>query len=146
MPRDESPELEANKALVARLIDAFRAPDAVERLEGILASDYQEHAPRRHDPAHRDAVVRDVAEMFEAFPDFTPTIELQVAEADKVATRVTWRGIHTGSLAGTEATGRSVVVTVHRIDRVADGRIAESWLEFDPLWVPTQLGMVAGPE
>ena len=131
-----------NKALVARLIEAFCADDATDRLEAILSPDYAEHAPRRHDPADRDSVVRDVAEMFQAFPDFTPAIEFQIEEGDKVATRVRWRGTHTGEFGGLAATGTEVVVTVHRIDRIADGRIVESWLEFDTHSIPNQIGLV----
>ncbi len=147
MPTDADPDEPrfGNKHLVTRLIEAFRAPDADSQLEDILSVDYAEHAPRRHDPADRASVVRDVAEMFRAFPDFTPTIELQLEEGDKVATRVTWRGTHNGTFAGLPATGTEVVVTVHRIDRVADGQVVESWLEFDPLSVPTQIGVVSGP-
>ncbi|MEV6851628.1 ester cyclase [Actinoplanes sp. NPDC051411] len=69
---------------------------------------------------------------FPAFTDFTATVLDQVAEGDKVATRVRMGGTHTGApFAGVDASGHSAFLTISAIDRVADGRIVEHWSEFD---------------
>ena len=55
------------------------------------------------------------------------TIHDQVAEGDKVTTRKTLTGMHTGPLLGIEATGRRVSIDVIDIVRVVDGRYVEHW-------------------
>jgi predicted SnoaL-like aldol condensation-catalyzing enzyme len=51
----------------------------------------------------------------------------QLAEGDKVTTRKTIRGRHTGTLMGVAATGRDVAIDAIDIVRVQDGRYAEHW-------------------
>lgn len=55
------------------------------------------------------------------------TIHCQVAEGDLVTTRKTITGIHTGTLLGIGATGRSVSIEVIDMVRLVDGRYAEHW-------------------
>jgi predicted ester cyclase len=62
-----------------------------------------------------------------AFPDHTLVIEEQVAEGDKVATRVTFRGTHLGPFAGIAPSGRHVTYSGLAIDRVVDGKVVEMW-------------------
>jgi predicted ester cyclase len=62
-----------------------------------------------------------------ALSDFKVTILDQVAEGDKVATRKTISGIHTGVLMGIPATGRPVSIDVIDIVRVKEGRYVEHW-------------------
>lgn len=120
------------KLLIRSLIDAFESREPAGRFAELLAEDYVQHAPGGDVTKGLAAVVADVGEMFAGFADFTPTIELQVAEGDLVATRVRWRGTHTGAFGPVAATGRPVSVTVTRIDRIDGGQVAESWLEYDP--------------
>ena len=51
----------------------------------------------------------------------------QIAEGDKVTTRKTISGRHTGTLLGVEATGKPVAIEVIDIVRVRDGRYVEHW-------------------
>jgi predicted ester cyclase len=62
-----------------------------------------------------------------ALSGLTVTIHDQIAEGDKVTTRKTISGIHSGALMGIPATGRDVAITVIDIVRVRDGRYAEHW-------------------
>lgn len=55
------------------------------------------------------------------------TIHDQIAEGDKVTTRKTISGRHTGRLLGVEATGKQIAIDVIDIVRVQDGRHAEHW-------------------
>ncbi|MDI6838648.1 MAG: ester cyclase, partial [Rhizobiaceae bacterium] len=48
-----------------------------------------------------------------------------IAEGDKVTTRKTISGVHSGTLMGIPATGRDVAISVIDIVRVEDGRYAE---------------------
>lgn len=51
----------------------------------------------------------------------------QVAEGDKVTTRKTITGVHSGEFMGIAPTGRSVTIDVIDIVRVEDGRYVEHW-------------------
>ena len=55
------------------------------------------------------------------------TIHDQIAEGDKVSTRKTITGVHSGPLFGIPATGQVVSIDVIDIVRVRDGRYVEHW-------------------
>lgn len=55
------------------------------------------------------------------------TIHDQIAEGDKVTTRKTIAGTHTGPFMGIPATGRDVAIQVIDIVRIGDGRYVEHW-------------------
>ncbi|HLE90092.1 MAG TPA: ester cyclase [Anaerolineales bacterium] len=81
-----------------------------------------------------------------AFPDVHFTIDEQIAEGDKVVTRWTAHGTHQGELAGIPATGKSSTVTGIVVDRLVNGKIAESWGIFDQFGMMQQLGVIPMPE
>jgi steroid delta-isomerase-like uncharacterized protein len=56
-----------------------------------------------------------------AFPDYRLTIEDQIAEGDKVVTRVIFEGTHQGNFEGVAATGRRVTWPGIAIDRIDNG-------------------------
>ena len=62
-----------------------------------------------------------------ALSDLTVHIHEQLCEGDKVTTRKTIRGVHTGTLAGVPATGRTVAIDAIDIVRVKNGRYVEHW-------------------
>ncbi len=80
-----------------------------------------------------------------AFPDLQATVEDQVAEGDKVASRFTFRGTHRGELAGIPPTGNQVEVTGIVISRIEGGKGAEDWSNYDALGMMQQLGVVPPP-
>ncbi len=62
-----------------------------------------------------------------ALSDLRVTIHDQVCEGDRVTTRKTVSGRHTGTLMGVPPTGRAVAIEVIDIVRVQDGRYVEHW-------------------
>ena len=79
---------------------------------------------------------------FAAFPDAIATIEDMVAEGDKVAIRVTWRGTHKSEFMGIAPTGNKIETTNTPIFRIADGKLAENWATIDELRLMQQLGVI----
>ena len=75
-----------------------------------------------------------------AFPDGRWTIEGQVAEGDKVATRWSFTGTHQGELMGVAPTGKRVTASGMVIDRIVEGKIVEEWEEWDALGMMQQMG------
>jgi steroid delta-isomerase-like uncharacterized protein len=73
------------------------------------------------------------------------TVEDQVAEGDKVLTRWTFRGKHTGETMGAAPTGKQVTVTGMNLFRLTGGKIAEIWLNADDMGELQQLGIIPVP-
>src|SRR3712207_4777844 len=115
--------------------------DTADRL---YASDYVNHELRDpDDPGDLldiEAMKAFATEFRQAFPDFHDSIDLQVAEGDLVATRFTLMGTHRGTFRGIEPTGRKVSWTGVTLDRVANGKIVESWANWDMVRMLQQLG------
>jgi steroid delta-isomerase-like uncharacterized protein len=82
----------------------------------------------------------------QAFPDLQITVEDQIAEGDKVATRWRGRGTHQGDFLGIPSTGRPMEIAGITIFRLADGKIVESWGNPDNLGMLVQLGVISLPE
>lgn len=76
-----------------------------------------------------------------AFQDMHWTIEEQVEEGEKVATRFVWSGKHQAEFFGVPATGRNVSVWGVVIDRFVDGKIKETRIIMDRLGLMAQLGV-----
>ena len=75
-----------------------------------------------------------------AFPDLLVEIQDQIAEADQVVTRLRIRGTHKNALMAIAASGRKIDIACIRIDRLADGKIVESWSHFDMIGLLHQIG------
>jgi steroid delta-isomerase-like uncharacterized protein len=91
-------------------------------------------------------VKRFMGEFRSAFPDFHSTIEDQIAEGDKVVTRWRMRGTHRGEFRGIAPTGKELDITGIGIFRFSDGKVVESWDNFDQLGMMRQLGAIPALE
>jgi predicted ester cyclase len=86
-----------------------------------------------------------IAAFHGAFPDLTAKVEEQLSEGDRVMTRVTLRGNHTGDLLGLPPTGKRIELTLVELHTWKDGQIADLWNSFHPVLVLAQLGAIAPP-
>jgi predicted ester cyclase len=77
-----------------------------------------------------------------AFPDGAITVDEQIAEGDMVATRWTGRGTHEGELMGIAPTRKQVTVWGLTISKYQDGKLVESWDNWDTLGMLQQIGAV----
>ena len=80
-----------------------------------------------------------------AFPDIEAQVEDQVAEGDRVFSRVRTVGTNTGPLMGKAPTGKRVELRWMTLHRFRDGRVAEEWELFDRLDMLSQLGHLSAP-
>jgi predicted ester cyclase len=125
--------LEENKAVSNRVAEAI-GKGGLNAFDELMAPDLAEEFKR------------DIAEIRQAFPDYSGTNVDQIAEGDKVANRFVFLGTHLGEFMGVAPTGKWVEFIDNTIDRVVDGKIVESWVEVDLLGVLRQLGAVPEPE
>jgi steroid delta-isomerase-like uncharacterized protein len=132
------------KAVPRRLIEEVYNQGRLDVIEEIIAPGYVGHDPAIPHEIAGPAAERELAAAYRvAFPDLAITIEDQIAEDDRVVTRWTARGTHTGDLWGIAGTGREVRVSGTSVDRIRSGRIVESWVNWDALGLMQQLGGVS---
>jgi predicted ester cyclase len=139
---------EANKAIVRRFYEEVFSQGNLSALSEITAADYVNHDPSSPPggwPPGIEGLGMVVGTYRAAFPDVQFTVDDQIAEGDKVVTRWSARGTNRGPLMGMPPGGRSIVITGISIERIAGGKMAETWVNFDGLGMLQQLGVVPAP-
>src|SRR5690242_11100853 len=126
-----------NVEAARRIIEECFNEGKLETADELVASGCVNHDPA--EPPELSSmrgpeVVKETVRMYRAaFPDLRITIEDSIAEDDEVLLRWRSEGTHRGDLAGLAPTGVHVSVTGMSIDRFEDGKIVESWAEWDNL-------------
>lgn len=133
---------ESNKALVRRFYEEIDKGN-IDILDELVAEDYQDHNPPTFPglAAGREGL----KQAFQMFQKATPGyhhIEDQIAEGDKVVTRLTSYGKHEGDLPGAPKTGNDLKMTSITIHRIANGKLAEKWSEKDVISFLQQIGVM----
>ena len=137
---------EENKAIARRWSEELWSKGDLAVADEIVAANYV-----RHDPGDPFAakgpedVKRLVMGLRAQMPDLHITIEDLVAEGDKVVSRYTATGTHTGEFEGRAPTGKQTKATAIQIFRIVDGKVVESWTNRDDLGVLQQLGVIPAP-
>jgi predicted ester cyclase len=137
---------EENKALVRRFYEEIDKGN-LAAMDELVAEDYLDHHPPPFPGLHHGR--EGVKQAFQIFWEATPgyhRIEDQIAEGDKVVTRLTVVGKHEGDLPGAPRTGNDLMTTAIVIHRIADGKLVEKWSEKDLLGFLPQIGVLPGPE
>lgn len=80
-----------------------------------------------------------------AFPDLNATVDEQIAEGDKVVSRVTMSGTHQGEFMGMPATGKSFTIPGVSIWEVRGDMLISEWVTWDSMSMMQQLGLVPAP-
>ncbi len=84
---------QTNKALVRRFFETQGKGD-LDALDELLAPDFVDHSLLPGQDPGREGYIEGVADDHAAFSDLRFDIEDQVAEGDKVVSRITHSGIH----------------------------------------------------
>lgn len=135
---------EKNKAIVRRFYESFG--NDLEAVKEVLAPDLVGYSHAKPGPQTREEHLQGIAMWNESF-DTHFDIEEQVAEGDRVATRVTMRAVHNGGeFMGVAPSGKEIVTGGISIERVQDGKIVHRRVESDWLGLMQQLGLIPEPE
>src|SRR5215210_5709300 len=134
---------EENKALVRHwFVQLDRRNFAI--IDELLPVDYVDHNPPLPDmPPGREGVWQASLALASAFPDAVHTIEDQMAEGDKVMTRLTVRATFLGEMLGFQPTGKIVEVSGIAVHRVVDGQLVEHWAHAGMAGFMHQIGEAA---
>jgi predicted ester cyclase len=137
---------EENKAIVRRFFKAFETNDQAAFGE-VVAPDLVAYSHGSPDPQNRETHLHQIQQWHAAFADTRFTIEEQIAEGDKVVTRVTMRAVHSrGDFLGLPPTGRQIESGGVTIERIQDSKILERRVTSDWFGMMQQLGLVPPPQ
>jgi steroid delta-isomerase-like uncharacterized protein len=130
-----------NKALVRQAFGVWNDGD-INAFDEVWAADYVHHDPAEPEVRSLEDYKRYVAYVHSRYPGLRLSIEDMLAEGDKVVARYEMHATDTVPREDRPATGRQVTITGTAIYRLAAGRIAEMWVNWDELGYYRQLGVV----
>ena len=137
---------EENKALMRRYYDVLNNGNTAMAYELLSPNiDHVAHGAPPGTPPGPEGAIQALGAFRTGFPDLRVTIEDIVAEGDKVACRVTFRGTHKGEFQGIAPTNKQVTVTAISINRIDGDKIVERSVLLDRNSLMQQLGAVPKP-
>lgn len=131
-----------NKEIVNRLVVEAEEQGNLAVVDELLADDFVDLTPLPGMPANRDGVRALFGMLHTAFPDLKITIQEQIAEGEKVATRKEFAGTHRGEFLGAPPTNGPVKFEVIDILTVRDQKIVSHRVILDQLGLLKQLGAI----
>jgi predicted ester cyclase len=130
---------DASKTLIHRYVNECLAKNNLALMDELLTANYVLHMPPTGD-LDLEAYKQFQPTVLAGFPDGHWTIEDILSEGDRVAWRYTFYGTHLGEFMGISATGKKIRLGGIIISRIADGKIAEEWENYDAVGLMRQLG------
>jgi predicted ester cyclase len=120
---------DANKRVARSFYEGYNEHDLEKNWENYISSTLVNHAfGGAYD---REAWLGVEQAYLSAFPDLHVVVLDQLAESDKVASRVEMAGTQKEDFYGVPAAGAVGTLHVTFFDRVADGKIVEHWADAD---------------
>jgi predicted SnoaL-like aldol condensation-catalyzing enzyme len=135
--------LQENKELARRYHQDIYKALRLDVADEILTPDFIVHWPMPGPGP--EGVKQDAAGYAGIFEVEQLTEDDILAEGDKVMIRWTFRGKHHGAMGDIAPTGREVTFTGFDLFRIADGKLAELWTNFDELGMMQQIGAIPQP-
>ena len=130
-----------NAAVMREAMTAVVEQGRAELIDRYFAVDFAGHDTAGNNFG-RDDFRTGVLEVLSAFSERRVEIADQLASGDKVVTRFDMSGRHTGTFRGIPPTGCEFRMTGISINRLAAGKIIESWEITDDLGLLRQIGLV----
>lgn len=135
-------DTEGNKAVVEKLITALNDGN-IHAYDDDMAPDVIIHQESSPAPLKGTKWLKmDDGMLQGAFHDLTREIESMTASGDRVATRLHFRGTHSGAYMGVPGSGNVYDWSGLVIDRFEDGKIVERWMNTDRFTLLMQVGII----
>jgi steroid delta-isomerase-like uncharacterized protein len=134
-----------NAMIVRRFVDEVITQGKIDSAAQYVWDDVLELVPLPGQGPGLEGLKDIIRAMRAGFPDIVFSIQEQITEGDKVASRFEWTGTHKGAFLGVPATDRPVRVWGMVIDRLENGRIKDTRIIMDTLGLMAQLGALPSP-
>jgi predicted ester cyclase len=131
---------EENKALLRRFIELWNTGN-VTAADEFVNTGLADHTLLPGLPPGLAGFKLMVSGFRAAFPNLRISIDDLIAQGDKAAARVTFRGTQHGEFQGIPPTGKSFTMGAIGILRFKNGEVVEHWATLDQLGLLTQLGV-----
>lgn len=139
---------EANLVIVRNVYEQVNARNLAV-FDEVLAEGYVRHCqampPEAQEIRGAEPLKAFVREHLAAFPDWHENIDFMFAAEDKVAYVTTSTGTQTGQMGPFPPTGKRAKLISIIIQRLENGKIAETWISWDNVSFMTQLGHSPAP-
>ena len=133
---------EANKAVARRFYEEVINQKKLAVVEEVAGEHYASHDFPPGLPPGREGLKIFISVFHAAFPDGHLSIDQMIAEGDTVATRLTFRGTHTGEFQGIAPTGKKVTIPALDMARFDNGKLVEHWGGPNQMSLLQQLGVI----
>jgi predicted ester cyclase len=133
---------EQNREKERRIVKEVINQGKMEALDECLTGDFVYHGPGGVEVRGIPGYKQFTAALRSAYPDIHVTIEDILAEGDLVATRTFCTFTFTGKAGPDNPSGRRVSMAGSILDRFKNGKIAETWEQYDRLDLYQQLGIL----
>lgn len=132
--------MKSNKEIVYEFVNCTNQKDWTRVLD-LVHSDFIRHSSSepKEIKTNIELIKFHQAEL-EIFPDLEEKILFAIQEDDLVAARIHFSGTQSGWLMNFAPTGKKLNAAFNCFFRVTDGKIKESWVEYDNLNGLIQLG------
>jgi steroid delta-isomerase-like uncharacterized protein len=129
-----------NREISRRVFEEIWNNRNLKAVDELVAVDYVNHDPQSPRSENREAYKQLVSYYLNAFPDLRFALDDQIAAGESTVTRWTATGTHNGDLQGVPRTGKRFSVTGITVSRISNGKMTESWTNWDALGLMQQLG------
>jgi steroid delta-isomerase-like uncharacterized protein len=141
----EQDSLQSNKALVRRWFEQVINQGDMQLFDEICAVCHPNFVMIKGagagDLPGKEGAKKQIELFRSAMPDLTFTVEEQIAEGNKVVSRISAHGTHQGELFGIPPTGKKVKFKAVSIWTVGNGQLVQEEIFQDMLGVLQQLGV-----
>lgn len=128
--------IEANKAVERRMVEEALNKGDMDTAEQCLHPDFAYHGPGGAEIRGIEGYKKFLTELRRYYPDIRVTIEDILGEGDLVATRTT---------SAFTFKDKQIVLAGSILDRFRDGKIVETWEQYDRADLYRQMGIAPPP-
>jgi steroid delta-isomerase-like uncharacterized protein len=134
---------EENKSIIRRFVEEVWNRGNLSLADQLLSTNYSHHDNTTPDFGIGPENEKKRVNLYRtAFPDLRFTIEDMIAEGETVTCRWNCHGTHRGPLSGIAPTGKTITTSGITINRLAQGKIVEGWVNWDALGMLQQLDVI----
>ena len=133
--------IENNKAVTRRIAEEIFNRRIMSSVKELMDANHVMHSTMGDFKGY-EGFSQFLSPYYAAFPDLHQTIDMEIAEGDKVMILQTMSGTHKGSLMGIPPTGKKFSVQEVVLARFVGGKAVETWGIADLLGMMQQLGLV----
>jgi predicted ester cyclase len=134
-----------NKQVVHKFLELFES-GKWDDFDQVIATDCVMHYPGGVDVVGLNTLKAGWRVFYGALKDMKITLLAEISEGDILMDFYTLEATYTGDYMGQQVTGAPVKYNQVEMLRIADGKIAEWWVEMDRLWMAQQLGFELKPK